>query len=270
MKKYLLATILFLLVLTWCWQNSNPNPTSTPNSYNTWNIPQVTVTTWEVSYFTDALWKGYSWYFVTPNTDWVFPWLILIHEWWWLNDNIKNLANEFAKQWYVVLAVDLYWMPATTDQNEAMKRASDIRNNLSWWFANLSAAVDYLKKLPQVDWNKLWSIWRCFWWGWAYEMAKNDLGTKVSVMYYGRFNTGDDLSHMRSEILGHFWEQDRSITIDSVREFQTKLKTLSWDHAIYIYPNAWHSFANEGAAYNEEAAKLAWDRTIEFLKNNLK
>lgn len=90
-------------------------------------------------------------------------------------------------------------------------------------------------------------------------------------MYYGRFNPEDDLSMMRSDILGHFGEKDASITIDSMNEFQAKLNTLSGTHVVYIYPNAGHGFANEdGANYDETSAELAWRRTLQFLNQTVK
>ena len=101
-------------------------------------------------------------------------------------------------------------------------------------------------------------------------MAKNDLGVKASVIYYGRFNPKDDLSKMRATIIGHFGEKDRGIKVDNVRAFQAKLKTLKGDHEIFIYPNAGHAFANAGGKrYNKEAADAAWKRTTEFLKQQL-
>jgi carboxymethylenebutenolidase len=98
-------------------------------------------------------------------------------------------------------------------------------------------------------------------------MAKNNLGVKASVMYYGQFNPKDDLSQMRAHILGHFGEQDRAISVDDARSFQATLKTLAGDHEVFIYPNAGHGFANAGDSdYVPEAAELAWQRTISFLE----
>ena len=79
-----------------------------------------------------------------------------------------------------------------------------------------------------------------------------------------------DISKMRATILGHFGENDRAIKVDSVEEFQAKLKTLNGDHEIYIYENAGHAFANEGGSrYNKAAADMAWNRTVAFLNKNL-
>lgn len=90
-------------------------------------------------------------------------------------------------------------------------------------------------------------------------------------MYYGRFNTDDDLKMMRAKILGHFGEKDTSISIDSVKEFQAKIKTLSGDNMVYIYPNAGHGFANENEqTYDKASADMAWQRTLDFLNKNVK
>ena len=100
----------------------------------------------------------------------------------------------------------------------------------------------------------------------------NNLGVKASVIYYGRFNPDDDLSIMRSNIIGHFAENDRGISIDNVKEFQAKLKTHNGDHEIYIYPNTMHGFASrpgENSIYNKKASDKAWKRTIRFLNKTL-
>ena len=97
-------------------------------------------------------------------------------------------------------------------------------------------------------------------------MARNALGVRASVIYYGRFNPADDLSRMRAVIIGHFAERDRGIRVDRVREFQATLKTLEGEHEIYIYPNTHHGFANSTSPiYNQPAAEQAWERTIDFL-----
>lgn len=225
-----------------------------------------TVTSQEVAYYNDVV--GYL---ATPSEPGEYPGLILIHEWWGLNDNIRDLAEEFAAQGYVALAVDLYDGQVAETPDEAGALASSVREDTESAFSNLNGAVAYLTSLAMVDADSLASVGWCFGGGWAYEMAKNDLGIDASVMYYGRFSPEDDLSMMRADILGHFGEEDASIAVDDVREFQAKLETLEGDHAVFIYPNAGHAFANEDneQAYNQEAAELAWERTIDFLTQEL-
>ena len=212
---------------------------------------------------------GTQGYLAVPEGEGPFPALILIHEWWGLNDNIRDLADDFAQEGYVALAVDLYdGRSADGDPTVARELATEVRGDVEGAMAHLGDAVDYLKARPDVDPESLASVGWCFGGGWAYQMAKNDLGIDASVMYYGAFNTEDDLSMMRADILGHFGDEDTGILVDDVVEFDAKLKTLEGDHRVFIYPNAGHAFANmdNEAAYVPEAAALAWDRTLEFLK----
>lgn len=200
------------------------------------------------------------------------PALVLIHEWWGLNDNIRENARQFAKLGYVALAVDLYQGQVAADRKEARKLATGVRKNRGPAFENLKQAVAYLKgRSANVEPQRVASVGWCFGGGWSYQMAKNDLGVKATVIYYGHFNPKDDLSRMRATIIGHYGENDRGIKVDNVREFQARLKTLNGDHEIYIYPNAGHGFANPGGGkrYNKEATEDAWKRTTAFLKKYL-
>ena len=222
----------------------------------------------EVVYYKGG--KNVNGFLARPDDSGKHPGLILIHEWWGLNDNIRGNARKFADLGYVALAVDLYDGEYGGTRDEAKKLATRVRKNMDEAFSNLKSAVAYLKSHSNVDSERLASIGWCFGGGWSYQIAKNNLGTKASIIYYGRyygrFNPKDDLSKMRAVILGHFGETDRGIKVDTVHEFQAKLKTLSGDHEVYIYENAGHAFANEtGSRYNQEAAELAWKRTEAFL-----
>lgn len=234
-------------------------------------LPQFTeVSTETVNYYDKADGSTVSGYLAQPEGEGPFPALVLIHEWWGLNDNIRDLAEQYAAEGYVALAVDLYEGESATAPDEAGALAGAVRENTDEAFANLDAALAYLQTQSNVDGDRLGSVGWCFGGQWSYNMAKNNLGTKVSVMYYGRFNAEDDLSMMRAQILGHFGEDDRGILVDDVEQFKAKLSTLEGEHAVYIYPNAGHAFANEDRdAYVEEAAQKAWERTQEFLAENL-
>lgn len=217
--------------------------------------------------------EGAMGYLARPEGDGPFPALILIHEWWGLNDNIRDMADDFASEGYVALAVDLYeGRSADGDPAKARELATEVRGDVEGAMAHLGDAVAFLKAREDVVPDSLASVGWCFGGGWAYEMAKNDAGVKATVMYYGRFNLEDDLSLMRADIMGHFGEEDTSILADDVRQFDAKLKTQGGDHRVFIYPNAGHAFANEDneAAYVPEAAAEARQRTLEFLEEELK
>ena len=227
---------------------------------------------WDEIAYSEVDGKKAMGYVARPLIEGKRPAVVLIHEWWGLNDDIKSKSREFAKLGYVALAVDLYDGKSTTDQGEASQLAGAVRGNMEAAQQNLSDAIATLKKSRHVDPDRIASIGWCFGGGWSYQMAKNNWGVKASVIYYGFFNPEDDLQKMRAEIIGHFAENDRAIRIDNVKEFQAKLKTLQGDHEIYIYPNTTHGFASRkgsNPAYNAEAAELAWKRTQDFLKKHV-
>lgn len=205
-------------------------------------------------------------YLSVPDGEGSHPAVILIHEWWGLNDNIRWYADKFADEGYVALAVDLYNGESTDTPEQARALATSVRENLQPAFANLEAAVDYLHTLPSVNDAQLASVGWCFGGGWSYEMAKNDMGVQASVMYYGQFAPEDDLEMMKSMIMGHFGEEDQSIPVDDVKAFRAKLHTLSGEHQIYIYENVGHGFARN---LDNESAREAWERTLEFLRDQL-
>ncbi len=226
------------------------------------------VKTDEVVYYNNG--KDIRGYLATPGDSGKHPGMILIHEWWGLNDNIRQNAIAFAKLGYVALAIDLYGDQSAADPQMARKLAGSVRNNVDEALRNLKSAVSFMKTRSDVYPDRMASIGWCFGGGWSYQIAKNNLGVKASIIYYGFFNPKDDLSKMRATILGNFGAEDRGIKVDTVYEFQAKLKTLNGDHEIYIYENAGHGFANEGGrAYNKEATDLAWKRTVAFLKKHL-
>lgn len=104
----------------------------------------------------------YHGFIAKPEQPGKHPALLLIHEWWGLNDNIKQLAQEFAKNGYIALAVDLYGTGATTDQKTAMNMASGVTNNQAQAFRNLGYAMEYLKSDPDVDPEKIATVGWCF------------------------------------------------------------------------------------------------------------
>ena len=232
-------------------------------------VAEIKIETAEVVYHStpSAKVQGYLAFPALQNS---YPAVVLIHEWWGLNDDIRAKARQFASEGYVALAVDLYDGEYGSTPAQARQLAGRVRGNMEGAFANLRAAFSYLREHPRVQADKLASVGWCFGGGWSYQIAKNNLGAKASVIYYGRFNPADDLDKMRASILGHFGEEDRSIKVSDVKQFQVKLKTLVGDHQVFIYPNAGHGFANpDNPSYNREAASLAYKRTLDFLNQNL-
>jgi len=127
--------------------------------------------------------NGVQGYIAKPTGGGMRPGLILIHEWWGLNDNIKEFARSFARLGYVALAVNLYNGRSAGTPDEARALETEVRQNLPAAFENLTHSVEYLRGLPGVDGNRLASVGWYFGGGWSYEMARNDMGVRASVMY---------------------------------------------------------------------------------------
>jgi carboxymethylenebutenolidase len=214
--------------------------------------------------------EGLTGYLAIPKGKGPFPALVLIHEWWGLNDNVREFANRFARKGYLALAVDLYDGKVTKKPAEARKLASAVRADSARAFHNLKSAVWFLKGHRKVDEKRMGAVGWCFGGGWSWQMAKNDLGVKASVIYYGRFNPRDDLSLMRARILGHFGEKDRVIPVSDVKAFRAVLQRHGKGHEVFVYENAGHGFANRASRhFHPDSAKRAWTRTMAFLKSAL-
>lgn len=196
------------------------------------------------------------------------PTILLIHEWWGLNDQIKAVAAEFAKLGYIAVAVDMYGGEVATDAPGAMALMKEVTPESGT--ETVSAWIDWLKNHERST-GKVATLGWCFGGGWSLNAS---LANKVdaTVIYYGRVNkTAEQLATLESPVLGHFGTLDKSINKEMVNGFLAAAKEADKDKQILTYwYNADHAFANPtGARYDAEDAALAWERTQVFLKAHL-
>lgn len=207
----------------------------------------------------------------TPDGNGPFPALVVIHEWWGLNDWVKEQAQKLAGQGYETLAIDLYRGKVATTPEEAheiMRGVPEDRAN-----RDLLAAYDYLASQSNVNKNKIGAIGWCMGGGYALDLALAQPKLAVAVINYGHLATDDaQLKKINAKILGIFGGQDRGIPPDSVRTFEQQLKKLGKSIEIKIYPDAGHAFENPNnkGGYRAEDAQDAWKLTLDFLSKNLK
>lgn len=213
-----------------------------------------------------------SGYLARPRTSsGPFPAVVLIHEWWGLNDNIRAMARRFADAGYVALAVDLYEGETAERPERArslMQQAMERTDRLE---RNIEQAFYYLDVMPST--NRIGSVGWCFGGGWSLRTAlmfPQELD--ASVIYYGELETdADRLAPLDVPILGLFGSEDRVVSTDTVREFGQALTELEKPHEIQIYEGAGHAFANpSGENYETGTAARAWARTTAFLNRYLK
>ena len=242
------------------------NNTSSPTTSSVTDYPIENKT---VSYFDNS-----TGYLVYPSLNQSgetqkLPAVVLIHENKGLNDYIKESANLLARNGYVVLAADLFNGEVTTNQDRSRALTTAIRENPDMAINNLKTAVAYLQTLDNVNPSEIASLGWCFGGQQSLQLAINskDNPLAATVIYYGRLsNDTQAISNISWPILGIFGDQDQSISVDSVNQFQKVLNETGIENEIYIYPNVGHDFANpsnHNYAPNETAD--AWKKTLGFL-----
>ena len=199
-----------------------------------------------------------------------FPALVVIHEWWGLNDWVKEQASKLADQGYVALAIDLYRGKVATTSDEAhelMRGVPEDRAN-----RDLLAASSYLRSLKNVDPAKVGDIGWCMGGGAALDLAIADPRLKAAVINYGHLADRATLQTTNAAILGIFGGQDKGIPVDDVKKFESNLKALGKTVEIKIFPDAGHAFENPNnkQGYRADDAKQAWELTTAFLAKYLR
>jgi carboxymethylenebutenolidase len=207
------------------------------------------------------------------NTQQQLPAVIMIHEWWGLNEDIKNQADILAREGYVVLAVDLYQGEVATTSDRSRELSSSVRNNPASAIDNLQSAVNYVKSLQIVDGNRIASLGWCFGGDWSLQLAVNSSEDPLAatIVYYGRPVTdAASLSNIHWPILGIFGDQDQAIPVESVKQFAATLNASGVTNDIYLYKGVGHAFANpSGDNYAPKETADAWQKTIGFLEKYL-
>src|SRR6202140_971366 len=173
-----------------------------------------------------------------------FPALIVIHEYWGLNDWVKEQASKLADQGYEALAIDLYRgkVASTPDMaHELMRGVPDDRAK-----RDLHAAFEFLQSQPNVKKNRIGAIGWCMGGGYALDGALQEPTLAADVINYGHLATDPDaLKKINAPILGLFGGQDHGITPDDVHKFEQSLKQLGKQIDVKIYGDAGHAFENE-------------------------
>jgi carboxymethylenebutenolidase len=198
------------------------------------------------------------------------PGLLVIHEWWGLNDNVKAMTRRLAGEGYQALALDLYEGKVAAKPEEAKALMDDSLTRIPRVMENIRRGYSYVGenlKAPKVG-----VIGWCYGGGWSLETAMNVPGLDAAVMYYGRVVLEEEeLKPIEAPLLGLFGEADKSLPVESIKTFEATLKKLGKDAVIVIYPGADHAFANpSGGNYKADAAEDAWKRTTEHFARLLK
>ncbi|MGJ5610083.1 dienelactone hydrolase family protein [Micrococcus luteus] len=201
------------------------------------------------------------------------PGVIVIQEWWGLVDHIKDVCDRLADLGFVALAPDLYggWIAHDGDE------AGEMMQNLpaEEGARQLAGAVDWLLARDEVTSQTVGAIGFCMGGGFVLALAAQQ-GDKVSaaVPFYGvGQGVPGDFSGVTAAVQGHYAEQDDSFPVEDAREQEQQIREESGADVEYFYydaPHAFHNDENPQGNYRPEAAALAWDRAVSFLKEKVR
>ena len=209
-------------------------------------------------------------FLAVPEKPGTYPGLVVIHEWWGLNDWVKEETEKLADQGYVALAVDLYRGKSATDPGEAHELMRGLPQDRA--IRDMEAAFEYLATRKDVKPGRIGSIGWCMGGGLSLQLAIHQPRLAACVVNYGSLPTDpNDLQQIIAPILGNFGADDKGITPADVQAFEKTMRGLNRRIDVKIYPGAGHAFENPNntTGYRPEAAADAWKRTLAFLHNAL-
>jgi carboxymethylenebutenolidase len=207
-------------------------------------------------------------FFVKPEDPGLFPGLVVIHEIFGLNDNIRGIASRFAEAGYAALAVDMFSNRNRTMCMLQLMHGMLIRPLHNSMLSDLQSTMAFLRRQPGVDPKRTGVVGFCMGGGYALQLAVTDKGMKVASSFYGAVPKPLGAFVQSCPIIGSYPEKDFSAA--GARELDSVLEKNNIPHDIKFYENTQHSFFNQQRTPVEvEASKDAWQRMISFFSEHL-
>ncbi|MEJ2572994.1 MAG: dienelactone hydrolase family protein [Gammaproteobacteria bacterium] len=243
------------------------------------DVTDAGVVTEEIDYQVDgATMKGYLAY--NGATSGRRPGVIVVHEWWGLNDYVRRRARMLAKLGYTAFALDMYGAGKQAQHpDDARKFSSEVRKNLPMEKARFTAALDVLRHNNTVDPRRIAAIGYCFGGGVVLEMARRGIDLAGVASFHGMLATADPArpDEVKAKILVMTGADDPFVPADQVTEFKAEMDAEQVDYKVIAYPGAKHGFTNPAAdkygqkfdlplAYNKAADQASWQALQEFLQ----
>jgi carboxymethylenebutenolidase len=200
------------------------------------------------------------------------PGVLVLHAWWGLNDFFKQVCERLAQAGFVALAPDLYHGKIATTIEEAMQIRMVIEQDPEWGFADVNGAVTFLRQHPAVQQGQgigcigfSMGVWYAF-----ATSHHRPADIAAAVAFYGDADPAADYFVAKASYLGHFAEQDEWVPDELVDPLETALRAAGREATFYRYQGVKHWFMEENRPeYNAEVARIAWERTIQFLHQRL-
>jgi dienelactone hydrolase len=206
------------------------------------------------------------------------PGILVVHEWWGLDDYARKRARMLAELGYIALAVDMYGGGKTAAHpDDAGKFSGELRKNLPLAEARFLAALNFLRQQPKVDVEKIAAIGYCFGGGVVLEMARDGVDLDGVASFHGSLDTANPATpgKVKAKVLVLNGADDPFVTPEQIAAFKQEMEAAGVDYRFVNYPGARHSFTNPEAdafgkkfnlplAYDQEADRKSWQAMQDF------
>jgi carboxymethylenebutenolidase len=208
-------------------------------------------------------------YVAHPDDETKHPGVIVIQEWWGLDDHIKSIADRFAREGFVALAPDLYHGNIATEPDEARKLVMNMNREQA--IKDLLGAVKHLQSIPEVAPKRVACIGFCMGGSMTLALAAATPDVAAAAPFYAGFQPpADEIAKIQSEMFCAFGADDAGIPLENVSKFEDTLKSTGRSAVVKVYDGAPHSFFNDTRdSYRPEAAKDAWERSLALFRRVL-
>jgi dienelactone hydrolase len=208
------------------------------------------------------------------------PGVLVVHEWWGLNDYARHRAEELAKAGYIAFAADMYGEgKSTTHPKEAGEMATKVRTNIEDWRKRATEALEVLKSQPQCDKTKLAAIGYCFGGSTALQLAYSGADLKAVATFHAALPvpTEDEAKQIKATLLICHGADDSFVPAKAIKTFRDALDNAGVKYEFVAYPGAVHSFTVPdadkqniaGMKYDKAADEDSWKRMLELFQKTL-
>jgi dienelactone hydrolase len=208
------------------------------------------------------------------------PGVLVVHEWWGLNDYAKDRCKKLAELGYVAFAVDMYGDGKTTEHpDDARKMTTAVRDNVKVWRGRAEAGLKQLKAQPNVDADKIAAIGYCFGGSTCLQLAYSGADLKAVATFHAGLPTPTEAEAkaIKPKLLVCNGEADLFISADSIKAFREALNKANVTHTFINYKDAVHSFTVpeadkvgiKGMKYDKDADQDSWKKMLALFKETL-
>ena len=217
----------------------------------------------------DAAGKERKGYLARPEGDPNGRAVVVVQDWWGLNENTKDIARRYADEGFVAFAPDLDDGVVTKDAGEASRLMRDLDPDHG--IAILDGALDHLATLDGVDRSRIGVTGFCMGGSFALLLACRNRAIQAAAPFYGDIPSDEDLAKLTAPILFIGGAKDDWITVEKMEKLRSSLERLDKTGEVKIYEQAGHAFFNDTRpeAYDAEAAADAWRRVLAFFDETL-